>query len=136
MTDSGNLNIFDARKPNEVCASQRVHTASVNDVKVSKNNLAFTCSEDQYVRAWNLLDLSAPIAAKNPKCVTIVIDFRVNSSVWILWNLMMDLFCLWAIKKENSLFGKLLKTNKYRTSLRITEPLYLNLCIFNILSEV
>lgn len=55
--------------PDKLLASQQVHLSSVNDVKISNKNLLYTCSEDQYVRIWNINDLSKPIAAKNPKCV-------------------------------------------------------------------
>lgn len=74
MTDVGNLHIFDARMPNELCASQKVHSSSVNDIKISKKNLLFTCSEDEYVRIWDLKDLSKPLASKNPKCVLLFLN--------------------------------------------------------------
>lgn len=73
MTDKGFLHLFDARMPDKLLASQQVHLSSVNDVKISNKNLLYTCSEDQYVRIWNLNDLSKPLAAKNPKCVIIFI---------------------------------------------------------------
>ena len=68
-TSNGNLYIFDVRKSNEVLYGQKAHSARANDLKITRNNLCFTCSEDEYVRVWNLDDLSQPLAAKNPKCV-------------------------------------------------------------------
>jgi hypothetical protein len=58
--------------PDKIVATQKAHLSSVNDVKTSKKNLLYTCSEDEYVRIWNLNDLSKPLAAKNPKCVNIL----------------------------------------------------------------
>ena len=68
-TSSGNLYVFDVRKNNEILYGQKAHSARANDLKITSNNLCFTCSEDEYVRVWNLDDLSQPLAAKNPKCV-------------------------------------------------------------------
>jgi hypothetical protein len=44
VTDKGYLHLFDARMPNQLCASQQVHLSSVNDVRTSNKNLLFTCS--------------------------------------------------------------------------------------------
>ena len=74
VTDKGNLHLFDARMPEKILASQKVHLSSVNDVKTSRHNLLYTCSEDQFVRIWDLNDLSKPLAAKNPKCVIIFLN--------------------------------------------------------------
>jgi len=52
-------------------ASQKAHNSRVNDVKIGRKNLCYTCSEDENVRIWNLNDLSQPIASKNPKCVLV-----------------------------------------------------------------
>lgn len=78
VTNTGHLHLFDVRKSNQLLASQQAHLAKANDVRISSHNLCFTCSEDQTVRVWNLNNLSEPLAAKNPKCVFIVI-FRVSS---------------------------------------------------------
>lgn len=69
VTGAGNLHLFDVRKHTKVLATVRAHSARANDVKIGAKNLCYTCSEDQNVRVWNLADLSAPLAAKNPKCV-------------------------------------------------------------------
>jgi WD40 repeat protein len=69
VTGAGNLHLFDVRKHTKVLSSVQAHSARANDVKIGAKNLCYTCSEDQNVRVWNLGDLSAPIAAKNPKCV-------------------------------------------------------------------
>lgn len=69
VTDKGYLHFFDARMPDKIVASQQAHLSSVNDVKISRKNLMYTCSEDQHVRIWNINDLSKPLASKNPKCV-------------------------------------------------------------------
>ena len=58
--------------PDKLFATQKIHMSSVNDIKISKKNLLYTCSEDEYVRIWNINDLSKPLAAKNPKCVFII----------------------------------------------------------------
>jgi hypothetical protein len=44
VTDQGNLNLFDARMPNQLIVSQKAHNSSVNDVKTSNKSLLFTCS--------------------------------------------------------------------------------------------
>jgi WD40 repeat protein len=66
------MHIFDVRKNNKVLASIKAHNSRANDIKIGRKNLCYTCSEDETVRVWNLNDLSQPIAAKNPKCVTII----------------------------------------------------------------
>ncbi len=55
--------------PDKILASQQTHLSSVNDVKISRKNLLYTCAEDGFVRIWNINDLSKPLAARNPKCV-------------------------------------------------------------------
>ena len=44
VTDKGYLHFFDARMPDKIMASQQVHSSSVNDVKISRKNLLYTCS--------------------------------------------------------------------------------------------
>jgi WD40 repeat protein len=55
--------------PDKIMTSQQAHLSSTNDVQISRKNVLYTCSEDGFVRIWNINDLSKPLAARNPKCV-------------------------------------------------------------------
>ena len=40
------MHIFDVRKNNQILASQKAHKSKANDIKIGRNNLCYTCSED------------------------------------------------------------------------------------------
>lgn len=58
MTDHGNIHIFDVRKNNQALVSQKAHKSKANDIKIGRNNLCYTCSEDENIRVWDLNNLS------------------------------------------------------------------------------
>jgi WD40 repeat protein len=66
--------------PEKVCAQQKGHNSSINDVKIGSKNLMYTCSEDENVRVWNLLNLAEPLASKNPKCVFLYLFREIFSA--------------------------------------------------------
>lgn len=63
------ISIIDVRVVGKIVDQAKAHKGTVNDIQIGRKGLAFTCSEDETVRVWNLNSLAEPIAAKNPKCV-------------------------------------------------------------------
>ena len=73
VTQGGNLNLIDVRSMDKPIVSVPVHQGhEATDVKIGSKNVCYTCSEDESVRVWNLLDFSAPIAYRKPNCVKFI----------------------------------------------------------------
>jgi hypothetical protein len=64
----------------------KAHQSSATGCRIGRRNQASTCSEDGFVKVWDVLDLDNGrprlIHTQNPKCVRIKEIYRENSFVW------------------------------------------------------